>query len=123
MILIDANKLIEEFEQRRGYAMPVSMVIDIINNQAVIDAKETDGWTPLKVGWIPCSKKFSPNFYPIKGKEVSVTIEDGKGERFTSTAKWHEEYGIWCEFASTKFYGEEFKVVAWQALPEPYKGE
>lgn len=67
--------------------------------------------------WIPCSERL-PQFQPEKMRKVLVTMEDKKGCRFTTTAKYHEKYEEWVEFADWR-YGD-FKVVAWMERPEPY---
>lgn len=74
--------------------------------------------------WIPCSERL-PKFAPDnKRRKVFVTIEDETGLRFTSTAKYNEEYGRWYAFTSYRYFDDEkFKVIAWMLKPEPYEGE
>lgn len=52
-----------------------------------------------------------------------MTIEDERGERFVSSAKYNEECHYWYEFTRGRFCNaDKFKVVAWMERPAPYCG-
>lgn len=70
-----------------------------------------------KQDWIPCSERL-PSFCPRRRRCVLVTVEDLDGERFVTTAKYHEGFNEWGNFKDPRYY--DFKVIAWQPLPEPY---
>lgn len=56
--------------------------------------------------WVPVSEKL-----PEKRQDVIVTVNDGM--IYTDTDEWIE----------TGFFAYGHNVVAWQSLPEPWKGE
>ena len=56
--------------------------------------------------WIPVSERL-----PDKRQDVIVTVNDGM--IYTDTDEWIE----------TGFFAYGHNVVAWQSLPEPWKGE
>lgn len=68
--------------------------------------------------WIPVSERL-PHFFPEKRRKVLVTLEDDSGKRFTTTAKYHEEYEYWYELADCRY--ADFKVIAWMEKPAPYE--
>lgn len=85
--------------------------------------------------WIPCSErlpeeresifkkakgtdKWDPEMFESISDDFNVTVEFEDGTRKTMTS--HTTDGKWsCE----KNYIIKMKVIAWQPLPEPYKGE
>ena len=106
--MIDEKKLIDELYDDFDYGRIESFddVIYTIEHQP-------------KVGeWIPCAERL-PCFYPEKQRRVLVTVEDLSGKRFVATAKYDENYEQWKDFKDPRYY--DFKVVAWQTKPEPYK--
>lgn len=73
--------------------------------------------------WIPVSERV-PHFTPNRWRKVLVTMEDKDGKRFTSVAKYNEEWKQWEQFTDWRFTEERnFKVVAWMPKPEPWKGD
>jgi len=93
---------------------------------------------PSAQQWIPCSKRLPPELKPVNvtwiNRKPSVYYEALKDKPFTDTAvifegKWYWQSAICVELL--KEYGESpadnvadaIEIVAWQPLPEPYKGE
>lgn len=71
--------------------------------------------------WIPVTQAL-PHFFPERRRKVFVTLEDRDGKRFTSVAKYNEEYKQWEEFTDYRFSDSRyFKVVAWMVKPAPWK--
>ena len=85
-------------------------------------------------GWIPCSERLPEEhetmFAKLKGTDkwdsampekisddVNVTVEFEDGTRKTMTL--HTNDGKW----NTNYRIVKFNVIAWQPLPEPYKGK
>ena len=111
--MIDEKKLIESFRASLNTGretFPIDLIIERIEDQP-------------KVGeWIPCSERL-PNVEDFikayRRKKYSaefIVMIDGATRPttlyFRKTGKWEDEYG------------NSYKVVAWQPLPEPYqKGE
>lgn len=112
--MIDEKKLLEEIkklqppagEDKRGIAMTVfnackGVFIQIVKNQP-------------KIGeWIPCEKKL-----PETIEHVIVQVK----EIDKPTVGWYGNISGWNltekDFANTK----DFTVLAWQSLPDTYKG-
>lgn len=70
--------------------------------------------------WIPAEQP--PHFTPNRWRRVLVTVEDKDGKRFTTIAKYNEEWKQWEQFNDIRFYdSRHFKVVAWMPKPEPWK--
>ena len=87
-------------------------------------------------GWIPCSERLPEEhdslFAMYKGTNkwddamfekisdvVNVTVVDEKGKAVTTHA--HTTDGIWhCDLLRCN---RTYRIIAWQPLPEPYKGE
>lgn len=139
-MLICKEKLIEDLEcwkkmlgdspAETAAAIILKAVIDKVNIQPEEDV------TDINVGdkWIPCSERLPEErdsiFAEVKGTEkwnnamfekisdeVNVTYVLSDGTRKTMTS--HTVDGKWtCEKTVIKR-----KVIAWQPLPEPYKGE
>lgn len=121
--MIDEKRLLEVLEKNFCGIGGVEVLKQIINEQP-------------KVGeWIPCSERLPEEhdsmFAKFKGTnkwntamfekssdEVIVTIEFGDGKRKTTTSKTMD--GMW---KIEKDIFSPKKVIAWQPLPEPYKGE
>lgn len=76
----------------------LNMVEEIINTQ------------PVNNNWIPCSDKL-----PVDLENYLVTLEDEYGELYISIV----EYGKYT-WTNKPPYSD---VIAWQPLPQPYKGE
>lgn len=119
--MIDEKKLIDEIEEY------IEEYSDVDENGyhnlkwcAMMEALDTIKRQPKVGEWIPCSKEL-PHFSPEKQRSVLVTMEDLDGVRFVTTAKYHEERCEWCNFKDSRYY--DFKVVAWQPKPEPWKGK
>lgn len=120
--------MIEEVKKHRleykdsDTAIGVNVVIELIEQQPKID-------------WVSCEERLPEEhesmFAKFKGTdkwcggmfektsdEVNVTIELEDGSRITRTThtidgKWSVEINSWVKQ----------KVIAWQPLPQPYKGE
>ena len=83
----------------------------------------SDAWARIDAlpsaqpGWIPVTEK------PIEGGQYIVTLKDDK-EVWTDIAEWNPTFGgRWqAEFFDCE-YRDIDNVVAWQPLPEPWKGE
>lgn len=93
-----------EYEQ--GYTDALDRVDDWMDEQPTVE------------GWIPVTERL-PHFFPEKRRKVLVTLEDNSGKRFTTTAKYHEDYEYWYEWADCRY--AEFKVIAWMEKPAPYE--
>lgn len=130
--MIDEKKLIEDIEnmmspflfadEEREWAL--KDVIEVIENQP-------------KVGeWIPCSERLPEEhkslFYSYYGTDkwnnamwnfnsddVLVTFEFENGEKKTNVS--HTNDGKWKIERELKL--TKCKVIAWQPLPEPFKGD
>lgn len=103
---------------------PTGIAIEALEKQATKQATSK---------WIPCSEglpeehdtmfakfkgtdKWSDSMFAKKSDKVNVTVEFDDGSRMTQTlytidGEWKRETNI------------KHKVIAWQPLPEPYKGE
>lgn len=123
-MLIDAYKLIDDLKESGMIADNEygNAMIDIINSQP-------------KIGeWIPCSERMPEEhetmFAKLKGTDkwhdamfegmsddVNVTVEFDDGSRKTMTL--HTCDGEW----KTDLRIVKFKVIAWQPLPEPCRGD
>ena len=100
---------------------------DVISRQAAIDAlaewhdvaitNRLNNLPSAQPGWIPVTEK------PIEGGQYIVTLKDDK-EVWTDIAEWNPTFGgRWqAEFFDCE-YRDIDNVVAWQPLPEPWKGE
>lgn len=127
--LISRIKLLEEIKCYQMDIVSKATAMKVIRNAPAV--------TDTNVGskWIPCSErlpeeresifkkakgtdKWSPAMFEGISDNVNVTVEFEDGTRTTKTS--HTLDGKWkCE----KEYGIKMKVIAWQPLPEPYKGE
>ena len=106
-------------EWTRGYEKGVLDTAKIILGQPTIDPESLR----KKGEWISVAESL-PRFSPEKWRKVFVTIEDERGVRFTSTAKYDERYQQWYEFSQSRFFNEDkFRVVAWMECPAPYCGD
>lgn len=81
-----------------------------------LDKTDYDG------GWIPCSERFPEKNVPVLCWVRSTTIASGETYIIGSC-----DNGFWFlktyEIGSHSFPVKDYKVIAWQPLPEPYKGE
>ena len=108
--LFDKKKLIEDIDNSvAGLTnIQINRIADIIDSQP-------------KVGeWIPCSERL-PELYEawscMKQSEcVLVAVKWWDGD-ITENVGWYNENGSW------SVESNNCKVIAWQPLPEPYKGE
>lgn len=70
-------------------------------------------------GWIPCSERLPNRTDLFQTSEYTVTMRfvknRYKGIPFTSHASF--------DFESKRWLVKEYEVIAWQPLPEPYRGE
>ena len=77
-------------------------------------------FTDRRCEWIPVTEQ-PPKFHPNKVRAVLVTMVDGCGKSFTTTAKYNEKHGYWYDFNDCRFM--DFKVVAWMPKPDAYIGQ
>ncbi len=71
--------------------------------------------------WIPCSERL-----PEEDEDVLVCTEDGIIEKAYHTLKeWCEDEWEWFIFGTLGYsYAlNDYEVIAWMPLPEPYGGE
>lgn len=101
MGLTKAYARIEELEQENAQ---LRLQIDMLKME-----RENDGW-------IPCSVRI-----PDDDDYVLVTLKSDEGEIFTdgSTAYYDGKLWRW----SDECMAIQSDVLAWQPLPEPYKGD
>lgn len=73
-------------------------------------------------GWIPCSEKLPESNKPVLCWVISTTIASGETYIIGSC-----DNGFWFlqtyEIGHHHFPVKDYKVVAWQPLPEPYQSE
>ncbi len=106
MKLIDADRLCEDLLNRWNIAdtrkeelirqVMADIVTPIVISQPTVEPQK----------WIPISVKL-----PEKRQDVIVTVNDGM--IYTDTDEW----------IGTGFFAYGHNVVAWQSLPDPWKGE
>ena len=108
--MIDEKKLIEEIVKRIGVfsEMQIDFLEFLINKQP-------------KVGeWIPCSERL-----PKEDVKCLVSVNVDTGYDVEPTIETGVVIcGNWCfdnEFFD--YTSLEYEVIAWQPLPQPYKGE
>lgn len=77
---------------------------------AIDIVKKYSSLEPKNNGWIPCSERL-----PVDLENYLVTLEDEYGELHISIV----EYGKYT-WTNKPPYSD---VIAWQPLPQPYKGE
>lgn len=82
-----------------------------------------EGMTAETAGWISCKDKM-----PEAGEEVLVTytIRGAEKRRYVETASWYDgSDGHWSSVWDEYMPGakERKKMLAWQPLPEPYRGD
>lgn len=64
--------------------------------------------------WIPTYSRIN---LPREHEEVIISVRTDRGSEYVTSARFYNEK------ASTFFGGYDIKeVVAWQPMPEPYKG-
>lgn len=91
---------------------------DTISNEDVADRLLAGGVTVGQgTGWIPVSDAL-PTFSPYRIEAVLVTLQDGQGKRFTTTAKYSEKLSQWYDFNDSRF--QYFQVLAWMRKPPAY---
>lgn len=116
--LISRSELLQEFETENVVHRTDLWHTDMIKR--VIEKAPTVCDTE-KVGWIPCSKRLPERNKPVLCWVKSTTI--ASGETFILGSCDHE-----CWFLQTYEIGhhhfpvKDYEVIAWQPLPEPYKG-
>lgn len=89
-----------EWEYPMDYAVAFNMAIDALEKQATSE-------------WIPVSERLPENI-----KTVLVTLQ----EMEQPTIGWYGNIDGW-RLSEKEFSNIEHEVIAWQPLPEPYKGE
>lgn len=118
--MIDEKKLIAHLERERNYWLrstaPYSLelvcaysdILDFVNEQP-------------KVGeWIPCSER-------LPEEKESVLVQWEKYDRYLNVTAIYLD-AMWLDDAEEKVFETingvpNGKVIAWQPLPEPWKGE
>lgn len=115
-----------ENNYEQGYANGIDYAIEIVNQ---IKEEYNDGWIPCSSGILPeehdsifakrkDTDKWKPTMFEKISNEVYVTISDESGNKTTAHAYTID--GKWsCELL--KIY-RTYKVIAWQPLPEAYRG-
>ena len=130
---IDAIKLIKEFKKWKGADVAIlsarnkvfagwikgynETILKLINDQPTVDE------------WIPVEKGL-----PKKKEEVLTTCQvesyDSRGKKHTlhkhRTVGWINHYGEWevdAEHECGWGLGKNNKVLAWQPLPDEYRGD
>ena len=121
----EENKDFEKIFERYGYQMTIeeaSAVTETIerNKVAISALKGFDGMTN-KGEWIPVSERL-----PKEDKEVLIFTKDKEINKAYHTLKeWSDTQWEWFVFGTLGYsltYSDN-EVLAWQPLPEPYKGE
>ena len=125
--MIDEKKLIEEFEKRMQDDNKMCPVIKVLDVLEIIEEQP-------KVGeWIPCSERLPIKEYEngknIRGEDavypalVTAKVVDFEAneELILTHEAWFFEWNGKLDF----YFNSEEKanVIAWQPLPQPYKGE
>lgn len=101
MSLVKTYARIEELEQENAQ---LRLQIDMLKMERENDC------------WIPCSERM-----PEIEEDVTVTIENENGERFTDI--WNAYYNGNCWQWSGTYSTVECEIISWRPLPEPYKGD
>ena len=60
-----------------------------------------------------------PNFKNKRHRSLLFTLEDERGKRFVTRARYNHLYKYWFDFSSPRY--EEYKVIAWAETPAPYE--
>lgn len=118
--MIDEKKLIEDIEKEFDGVC----TYDVSPSRAVQDFTDIVDRQP-KVGvWIPVSERLPNN---LEHDWVLAQVQEDNGymwipkvmEYRESKDDWFYdgEYGGWLK----EMHGDEYRVIAWQPLPEPYK--
>ena len=112
--LISREALIEKVKRTvdmQDVYLPI-IFIDIARNMQTVKAKE----------WIPCRERLPKDNKPCLCWVESTTIASGETFIIGSCSN-----GFWFlqtyEIGTHSFPVKDYKVVAWQPLPESYKGE
>ena len=116
--MIDEKKLIDKLKQS-------GMIADNDYGNAMVDMINEQP----KIGkWIPCSERLpeEPEELPTEDDFIEEMILDGKFKEYNvtiygaekATTLYYIGNGEWYDEAS----GEYYKVIAWQPLPESYRG-
>lgn len=113
-----------EWEYPMDYAAAFETAIEALEKQATTQA--TSEWIPVSdrlpeehdtmFAKFKGTDKWSNAMFAKKSDKVNVTIEFDDGSRMTQTLYTMD--GEWKRETSIKH-----KVIAWQPLPEPWKGE
>jgi hypothetical protein len=112
---------IEQYENGNKITYGVSVGLKRAKEIILSEQKEpaTDN-NALTIGWIPVSERLpqlpdGKSFIPL-----NVTILAPSGLRNTVQMTWELKRGkpTWCYLGETS----DWNVIAWQPLPEPYKG-
>lgn len=107
MRLIDADRLLDEKRKTKYYHLPNGDIAI-----PIIDIEHAPTIEPKQGEWIPCSERM-----PEKDGRYYVTRQDYVTQTDFTDILWYEK-GIWWN----RQYTGDFAVIAWQPLPEPWKG-
>lgn len=113
MAMIDEKKLIDKLEDKMRYMIVSPNGKHLVSVEAVIEFVEA---FPKEKDWIPCSEGL-----PEEDMSVIICTNDG----MVCEGQYTERYGYAMRrgfFAECGFIISE-RVIAWQPLPEPYRGE
>lgn len=136
--MINEKKLVKEiwsiFNETYNNSLKFNKAETKLAERILIDVQKIIEKQPKVDKWIPCSErlpeehdsifakfkgtdKWSNAMFEKTSNEVNVTIEFEDGKRAVKTL--HTIDGRWNEGNR----GLKFKVIAWQPLPEAWKGE
>lgn len=115
-------------EHNRPYALPLpeSIMTEIIEdtlraeNQFKLMAQPPRKISNIFIGeWKDIESHGPPNFKHCRHRSLLVTLEDERGSRLVTTAKYNHQNKYWFDFSDSRFY--KFKVIAWAEKPKPCK--
>lgn len=107
MRLIDADALIDRLDTDE-YGMRLPKAVVGLTKVLLDEAPTINAGRPQE--WIPCKERL-----PARQGYYICTCKDGSRVLKTTTIKWSNGW----QLSGTRAY---WKVIAWQPLPEPWKG-